>query len=125
MNSSDVNEDQRTPCFALFESCQMLLKVQRDTLLFVPRLCFFSSFACYNAVPSYFCLHCKTASINLCLSFRVPNVCTDSLPWIDYDTTWKLYLDIGDEYSIKQKLNAQAVQFWTKDMPPPNLDSFL
>ena len=57
--------------------------------------------------------------------FSVPSTCTGAMPWIDYDTKWKLYLDIGEEFSLKQKLKDKTINFWTKEMPPPNWDDFL
>ena len=42
----------------------------------------------------------------------MPSAGENAVPWIEYDNTRKLYLDIDTDLSLHQKLKEKTVNFW-------------
>ncbi|KAK3105782.1 hypothetical protein FSP39_005668 [Pinctada imbricata] len=62
--------------------------------------------------------------ISLWTSFAksgVPDAGQENIPWLEYEPVKQIYLDLGEELSLKQKLKSKAVKFWTDDISSPDL----
>ena len=55
--------------------------------------------------------------------FRTPTAGDNTIPWMEYDLSRKLYMDIDDELSLRQNLKASSVKFWNEDLPAPDIEN--
>ena len=57
----------------------------------------------------------------LSILFSVPAAGKTSVPWLEYDTARKMYLDIDTDISLRQNMKAKTVKFWHQDIPTINV----
>ncbi|KAK3105763.1 hypothetical protein FSP39_005039 [Pinctada imbricata] len=52
----------------------------------------------------------------------IPSAGDDSLPWLEYDSERKIYMDFDLDLSLRQNWKSDQVKLWTEDFPPIRTD---
>ncbi|KAK3083639.1 hypothetical protein FSP39_000655 [Pinctada imbricata] len=53
----------------------------------------------------------------------IPCTGETGLPWIEYETDKKIYMDFADDISLKQRAKHKTVKFWLEELPKIDLNS--